>query len=460
MIISSNTKQSFSSTSGIKVTQNNSSSTNQSKNTEATSVNISQNTLQTLNLLSSLKEETFIKPTQNGYVNAETVAAKNRLNEVYSKANQENKKFANPEQHINDKYYSVSSPYYIEGLSNMEREVAYDHEMDYLKNNKLVHINYIDPNLKDLTAIDGYVKVLEEQAFNRDAVNSQFQDLLDKYSIDIPKDTKLTFTIDPYDYKVSVSGSDDKNLTSLIEDVINTADNSKALFNHIYKSTLEHTNSQISKEKSEKQSVFHEIKNKTGYDLRDLQNVDGKFLTEDGTDILDLYKEGVLKSKDIPEEYKGLIFDSYSSKLSELAKKGFQNSPDLVLSIDYKNGSLYDIGQSENLGVGKRDWIDTLKTSRSETFGEAFKAYRGDDNIDKNEIIKSILNLKESNFQGIKSKDNSLFEKYGDNPELIKLLLMQKYLLGKDIDEKENKDIDNKFLEDIIKNQNNFINES
>ena len=37
---------------------------------------------------------------------------------------------------------------------------------------------------------------------------------------------------------------------------------------------------------------------------------------------------------------------------------------------------------------------------------------------------------------------------------------MQKYLLGKDIDEKENKDIDNKFLEDIIKNQNNFINES
>lgn len=36
MIISSNTKQSFASTTGIKVTQNSSSSTNQSKNTEAT----------------------------------------------------------------------------------------------------------------------------------------------------------------------------------------------------------------------------------------------------------------------------------------------------------------------------------------------------------------------------------------------------------------------------------------
>ena len=69
MIISSNAKQSFSSTTGIKVTQNNSSSTNQSKNTGATNVNINSNTLQTLNLLSSLKEETFIKSSQNGYIN-------------------------------------------------------------------------------------------------------------------------------------------------------------------------------------------------------------------------------------------------------------------------------------------------------------------------------------------------------------------------------------------------------
>ncbi|MFX4243588.1 hypothetical protein ACOL22_12555, partial [Aliarcobacter butzleri] len=62
--------------------------------------------------------------------------------------------------------------------------------------------------------------------------------------------------------------------------------------------------------------------------------------------------------------------------------------------------------------------------------------------------------------QGIKIKDNSLLEKYGNNTELINLLLIQKFLLGKDIDEKENNDIDNKFLEDIIKNQNNSINES
>ena len=433
--------QSFSSQSGIKVTQNGNSnqSIDKSKNSEAVNINIDSKTLDTLNLLSSLSEETILKARLNGYVNTEAKLARERLEEVYSKATKENKKFANPEQHINDKYYSQASPYYIEGLSRMEREIAYNHEMDYLKNNKLTKINYIDPNLKDLTSIHGYIEELEEKKFNREAVNTQFQQLLDKYSISIPKDTNLTFTIDPYDYKVSVGGLDDKNLSSLIEDVLNTASNSKELFSHIYNSTLDN-NSQVSKEKSDKKTLFHEIKNRTGYDLRDLENIDGKFLTQDGTDILELYKIGVINSKNIPEEYKGMVFELYSGKLIELAKKGFENIEDLNLSIDYKNGSFYDLGQSENFGTGKTKWIDELKASKSKTFGEAFKDYRKDIVYGENsqDIIKDALNLKEFSFKGIKSEADSLLEKYGSKDmELIKLLLMQKYLMGKEDSESD-----------------------
>jgi len=279
MIISSNAKQSFSSTTGIKVTQNNSSSTNQSKNTGATNVNINSNTLQTLNLLSSLKEETFIKSSQNGYINKDEEALVNKLKEHYKKTNEENKTFPNPDNHIWNKYHNPEYKYYAKEMNSIERKIAFKTESDYLEGIEDKSLSYDDYILRDMKAVYGDVDNAQKQAFNRDAVNSQFQDLLDKYGIDIPKDTNLTFTIDPYDYKVSVSGSDDKNLTSLIEDVINTADNSKALFRHIHQSTLDHNNSQISKEKEDKESLFHEIKNKTGYDLRDLQNVDGKFLT-------------------------------------------------------------------------------------------------------------------------------------------------------------------------------------
>ncbi|MCT7531530.1 DUF4885 domain-containing protein [Aliarcobacter cryaerophilus] len=433
--------QSFNSQSGIKVTQNGNTnqSIDKSKNSEAVNINIDSKTLDTLNLLSSLSEETILKARLNGYVNTEAKLARERLEEVYSKATKENKKFANPEQHISDKYYSQASPYYIEGLSRMEREIAYNHEMDYLKNNKLTKINYIDPNLKDLTSIHGYIEELEEKKFNREAVNTQFQQLLDKYSISIPKDKNLTFTIDPYDYKVSVGGLEDKNLSSLIEDVLNTASNSKELFSHIYNSTLDN-NSQVSKEKSDKKTLFHEIKNRTGYDLRDLENIDGKFLTQDGTDILELYKIGVINSKNIPEEYKGMVFELYSGKLIELAKKGFENIEDLNLSIDYKNGSFYDLGQSENFGTGKTKWIDELKASKSQTFGEAFKDYRKDIVYGENsqDIIKDALNLKEFSFKGIKSDADSLLEKYGSKDmELIKLLLMQKYLMGKEDSESD-----------------------
>ena len=142
-----------------------------------------------------------------------------------------------------------------------------------------------------------------------------------------------------------------------------------------------------------------------------------------------------------PEEYKGIAFDGYSANLSKLAKKGFENVPDLVLSIDYKNGSFYDVGQSENFGTGKTKWIDELKASKSQTLGEAFKNYRQDSiNLeDKQDIIKEALNLNELDLDSIKSKEKSLFEKYKDNPELIKLLLMQKYLLGKDDNESDKK---------------------
>ena len=52
--------QSFSSQSGIKVTQNGNTnqSIDKSKNSEAVNINIDSKTLDTLNLLSSLKEET------------------------------------------------------------------------------------------------------------------------------------------------------------------------------------------------------------------------------------------------------------------------------------------------------------------------------------------------------------------------------------------------------------------
>ncbi|RBQ30791.1 hypothetical protein CRU92_10635 [Arcobacter sp. FW59] len=447
--------QSFSSLNGIKVTQNGNTTKdiNKSKNSEEISININSKTLNTLNLLSSLEKQTFLKAYDRSYTNPDTEAANKKLKKHYKKMNEENKSFPNPEQHIWNKYHNPKYEYYAKDMNRIEREIAYNQELSQLEG-RYQSFHYDDYSIKNMKAVNHDVDVAQEKAYYRDKVNNQFQQLLDKYGIEMPKDKNISFTIDPYDYKVNVSGIEDKSLASLLEDVLNTADNSKELFSHIYKSTNDN-NSQITLEKNEKSRIFHEIKEKTGYDLRDLENKDGKFLTPDGTDILEPYKQAIIKSKDIPEEYKGLVYESYAKKLNEVAKKGFENVPDMFLSIDYKNGSFYDIGQSENFGTGKTKWIDELKASKPQTWAEAFRTDKYSiDNENKQNIIQEALNLKEVKFSAVSFDGKSLFEKYGNNIELMKLELMQKYLLGKD-----NSEMDKKFYEFLKEWEDNKVKE-
>ena len=437
MKINTNIQQ-FSSLSGIKVTQ--SSNTSQNKNSEAIKININSNTLNSLNLLSSSDEETFITTWDNSYVNKDREAILKKLDDFYKQENIKNKSFPNPTNHIFDKYYNPTSSYYKEDLSKVEREAGYKHELQYLKYNKLGNISFLDTNIKDMKATGGILDEALKRVYYRDNVNEQFLQLLDKYGIEIPKDTNISFTIDPYDYKVSVSGIEYKSLASLLEDVLNTANNSKELFIHIMQSNFEYGNNQINRTNEEKYYLFHEIKNKTGYDLRDLENIDGKFLTKDGKDIVELYRQAIIKTNTIPEEYKGLVFESNVKKLNDLAQKGFENVPDMNLSIDYKNGSFYDVGQSENFGVGKRDWIDKLEATLPKTIGEVFKEYYKDTpNFEnKQDIIKDALNLNTLTLDSLKSEAKGLFEEYGTSDmELIKLILMQKYLMGKEDSESD-----------------------
>ncbi|TLT08764.1 DUF4885 domain-containing protein [Aliarcobacter thereius] len=434
---------SFSSQSGIKVTQH-SNSSNNSNNKNEVNLNISSNTLNSLNKLSSLDEQTFLKPSDNSYINADSEAWQNKLKEHYKTMNEQNKKFSDPMQHMWDKYNNPQYKYYIKELNTIEREIAYDTETNYFFRGYLSNASSKDYLVKDMNAVYDSIFQAESKVYYRDRINNQFQELLNRYDIDIPKDTNINFTIDPYDFKVNVSGIDDNNLKTLLEDALNTADNSKNLYIHIIQSNYEYKNTQINRSNEAKYQIFHEIKDKTGYDLRDLENKDGKFFTQDGVDIIELYKEGVIKSNDIPEQYKGLMFEHNVKILNDLALKGFDNVPDMNLSIDYKNGSFYDIGQSENFGTEKRDWLDNLKASLPKTIGESLKKYYIDNpvNTNKQEILKESLIIENSELSLFKSNNIDLIDKYKDNPELLKLLLIQKYLFGKSDDK-----LDKKFFE-------------
>ena len=419
MTISSNT-QSFTSLNGaIKVTKLDNSDSSSKKLSDAVSVNISSNaTSNTTSLLNSLKEETVIQ-ARNSYVNPDEAKRVKMLEDHYSKMNAENKMFANPYAHSSEKYFDIYSPYYIQGLSQKERVIASDTEIKYLNGGKM--FSYEDAILKNELPIFGDIEVAEEKAFNREKVNTQFQSLLKKYNVTVPQDTKLSFTIDPNTLKATVSGTDDKTLAKSVEDVINTADNATELFYHI-SSSVSDDSTQYTPRQYSKFNLTKQIKDVTGYSLKDLEIKDGKFMTPDGIDVAEIYTKKINENPKMSDYYKMMSIGSNVADLKKLAKDGFDSVPDLVLSIDYQNGSFYDVKQSENFGTEKSGWIKDWK----ESLFNKIKS-QGYDSMTESDYLDTTQFTEKYNDIDLTSKKNST---KSDNKEVLtKDELMLKYLL-------------------------------
>ncbi|KIL25481.1 DUF4885 family protein [Bacillus pumilus] len=264
------------------------------------------------------------------------------LDEKYQKINEQNKRFKDPQDHIYDKYRNPYSSYFRNDLTKVEREAAYTMEMSWARNNKGGQYDFNDAIFRNEKRYDPTLESVEKKILNRQKVNEQLQDLFSKNGINIPKNTNLTFTIDPNHFKLVVGGSTDESLTKQIEDLLNTTNNTRELFFHIMKSRNDDS-TQFTPDSLAKFHLVNQIKTVTGYNLKDLSIVNGQFVTDKGTNIFDIYKEELLKNPYTAENAR-IAASHYGAQLFDLAKNGFDSIPDLVLSIGYQNGSLYDIG--------------------------------------------------------------------------------------------------------------------
>ena len=104
-----------------------------------------------------------------------------------------------------------------------------------LAHGRLGNYDYRDAAFRDVDPIYGDKEVAARKAFNRNQVNSQIRDLFAQNGLTLPHDASLTFTIDPNNFRLSISGLDEDSLLSKMEDVLNNGNNSKELFFHIMK---------------------------------------------------------------------------------------------------------------------------------------------------------------------------------------------------------------------------------
>ncbi|MFE0303548.1 MULTISPECIES: DUF4885 family protein [Bacillus] len=274
------------------------------------------------------------------------------LDEKYEKINEQNKRFKDPHGHIFDKYRNPYSPYFRSDLTKPERDAAYSMEIGWANHGRGGYYNFNDAAFRNENRYDPTQESVEKKLLNRQKVNEQLQALFSTNGLNIPKNANLTFTIDPNHFKLVVSGSTDETLVKQIEDILNTSNNTRELFFHIMKSRNDDS-TQFTPDSLAKFHLVNQIKTVTGYDLKDLSIVNGQFVTDTGANIFDIYKEELLKNPYTAENAR-IAASHYGAQLFDLAKNGYDSIPDLVLSIGYENGSLYDIGQKVNYGVKKK----------------------------------------------------------------------------------------------------------
>ncbi|MED0852950.1 DUF4885 family protein [Bacillus altitudinis] len=273
------------------------------------------------------------------------------LDEKYEKINEQNKRFKDPHGHIFNKYRNPYSPYFRSDLTKPERDAAYSMEIGWANHGRGGYYNFNDAAFRNEKRYDPTQESVEKKLLNRQKVNEQLQALFSTNGLNIPKNANLTFTIDPNHFKLVVSGSTDESLVKQIEDILNTSNNTRELFFHIMKSRNDDS-TQFTPDSLAKFHLVNQIKTVTGYNLKDLSIVNGQFVTDTGANIFDIYKEELLKNPYTAENAR-IAASHYGAQLFDLAKNGYDSIPDLVLSIGYENGSLYDIGQKVNYGVKK-----------------------------------------------------------------------------------------------------------
>ncbi len=240
---------------------------------------------------------------------------------------------------LSEKY---SSDYYKQ-FSELEVTAMYDNELEMTLFGCLGGGgNLDDPHLK------GEVRdVTEKQAheYNRKTINMQLCNIFGNAGIDSTMLSKynMTFSIDPYDYSLKVSGVDDAGLTAMLEKLLNKDHNARELFYHIMHSNR----ASISDYAKAKYHTLNSFASVTGQDPRQYRQTEAGLVNDRGENILDIYREALKTSDAVPAQFKGTAYNVFEENIRKLLAEGFYRIPDLNLSIGYKDGMLQDLSNAD-----------------------------------------------------------------------------------------------------------------
>jgi hypothetical protein len=285
------------------------------------------------------------------------------LEEKYRKLAEIAKTKDDPMAYIARKYGDPSCSWYAADLSKEERNIAWKYERRMLTEGKLMGFSPGDSLFRGMEfnacdmQVDGYI-------YDRQIVNAQIGNIMKENGIEWNSDNGCTFSVDPYSYYITVSGTDDV-IKLQMEQALNKGENGKNLYRHILNCSIQDgaNSTQYSKEGCNKYQAYEYVKQYTGYSLNELEERDGNYYTDDGQNVLDLLKQGLDKANDSVPQFRQDIIDWISEMTHEVASKGWKNTKDMVLEIRYSSKGLSDMHQDINFECGG-EWVQKWKEGK------------------------------------------------------------------------------------------------
>ncbi len=296
------------------------------------------------------------------------------LTDKYSKLVEEAKQHDNPELYIERKYYDPTCPWFASDLTREERSIGYRNEISMLKRGKVVGTNMVDSVFRINNLTLEYDEINASQiSYYRQLCDAQLNFIFSKNKIEVGEASQYIFRVDPYSYYISVD-CEDAAIKGKMESVLNQGENGKHLWQQInWFSEQDGAHStQISNKLSiDKTWAYREVYRYTGYQLHELKEENGTYYTEDGTDIKTVIREEVWKDPIFPYEAKEDYAQAVCGCIQEVAEWGWQNVPDMVLSIGYSSAGLHDLGQDISFDYGSewyKQYLDNYQYSVLATY--------------------------------------------------------------------------------------------
>lgn len=293
-------------------------------------------------------EITTDKIKSNNYSqNSDAYKAYCQLEETYYSSSVLNRSnFSNADELSNalGKKYLFGSTY--SGYTYSQRRAMYENELEMTLYGCLSGGgNLNDPRLSGdvCDPTEG-----EKMDYNRQMVNSQFQNILSKIGINSDALDNITLTIEPFNYQLKVFGIENEELVQQLEEALNKDNNSNQLFFYI----LHNSSKNISDDVITKYRALKDFQNVTGLDLRSFEQINDVFINKEGKNALDIYKEALKTTTSVPTEFKSNAYSYFKDLLEKLSKTKFSEISDLNLSIEYKNGRLYEVSD-ENVQMDR-----------------------------------------------------------------------------------------------------------